>query len=392
MEESVTKSPVHGGPATRRISTYIAVVIVLALVPLSVSLIAGARQASAVAQSPTDAASTPTKPRVFAYYYLWWSLDHWKSSLGSAYPTTASPLPLPAQLDANGCNPKTLYTGNILTDVPTKLYSQDDAGFIEADVRQAAAAGLTGFAVNWAGSGSTTQTITSTPYSSRLQKMVDAVHKVNAEGIPFKLWLSYKASATVLPQSQIDADLGYFLSQYGSDPAFDRLQSPKVTVIWQGSRKYPASTLQAISAKYRSKLRILGDETKWSPSRAPYLDGDAYYWSSQNPYSNPHSFQQLDALAASVRASGTNPDGSHKVWVAPFIPGYDKQLAGGNSCVPRKGGQTLKTLFDGNAATRPDDFGMISWNEITEGSYIDPMTRYGSQDLNMLRSVIANGS
>jgi hypothetical protein len=60
--------------------------------------------------------------------------------------------------------------------------------------------------------------------------------------------------------------------------------------------------------------------------------------------------------------------------------------------VPRDGGRTLKTLFDGNAATHPDDFGLISWNEITEGSYIDPMTRYGSQDLSMLQSVIANRS
>jgi len=120
------------------------------------------------------------------------------------------------------------------------------------------------------------------------------------EGTPFKLWLSYKASASVLTQSQIDADLGYFLSKYGSDPAFERVQSPKPTMIWQGSRKYPTSILQAISAKYRSKLRILGDETTWSPSRAPYLDGNAYYWSSQNPYSNPQSFR----AAGSARGVG----------------------------------------------------------------------------------------
>jgi hypothetical protein len=32
--------------------------------------------------------------------------------------------------------------------------------------------------------------------------------------------------------------------------------------------------------------------------------------------------------------------------------------------------------------------GLISWNEISEGSYIDPMTRYGYQDLNALSSLI----
>jgi hypothetical protein len=312
--------------------------------------------------------------------------------LGPNYPYSSSPLPLPAKLDASGCNPVSNYMGNQLTDVPAKLYSQDDPGQIESDVREAAAAGLAGFAVNWVGTGSASQTATSNPYSKRLKVMVDAVHKVNAEGIPFKLWLSYKASASVLSSSQIKNDLSYFLTTYGKDPAFDRAQSPRVTIIWNGSRKYSVSTLSAISSAFRAQARIIGDETKWSTTRAPYLDGDAYYWSSQNPYSNPSSFKQIQSLANSVRASGKNPDGSAKVWVAPVAPGYDKQLAGGSSCTPRKGGQTLKVLFDGNKASNPDAWALISWNEITEGTYVDPMRRYGMQDLNMLHSIITNGS
>jgi hypothetical protein len=339
--------------------------------------------ATAATTTPSPSAS---KPPVFAYYYLWWSANHWKSALGPHYPISASPLPLPATLDAAGCGTRSNYAGNTLTDVPARIYSQDDPGFIEADVRQAAAAGLAGFAVNWAGTGQPAQTVTSNPYSKRLQTMVDAVHKVNAQGIPFKLWLSYKASAVVLSHTQITNDVKYFLAKYGTDPAFDRAQSAKPTVIWQGSRKYSLAELQSVSALYRAKLRILGDENTWSSARAPYLDGDAYYWSSQNPYRNPQSFSQLATLASNVRASGLNLDRSRKVWVAPFTPGYNKQIAGGSSCVPRNGGQTLKSLFNGNGATHPDAFGLISWNEITEGSYVDPMTRYGAKDLAALSS------
>lgn len=364
---------------TRLVALGTAVLVSLALVP--------AMTAPAGAQLPPTA-TTLAKPPVFAYYYLWWSANHWKSALGPNYPFSASPLPLPATLDSTGCGAKSRYVGNTLTDVPGRIYSQDDAGFIEADVRQAAAAGLTGFLVNWIGTGSATQSATSNPYSKRLQVLVNAVHKVNAAGIPFKLWLSYKASATVLSTSYISNDLAYFIRTYGSDPAFDRAQSPKVTMIWQGSRKYPASTLSSVGGPLRSKLRILGDETTWSASRAPYLDGNAYYWSSQNPYANPQSFTQLATLAAAVRASGANPDGTSKVWVAPITPGYNKQLAGGSACVPRRGGQTIKTLYTGNGATNPNAFGLISWNEISEGSYIDPMTRYGYQDLNALSSLI----
>jgi hypothetical protein len=361
-----------------------------ATLALAAAVLAGPLpSAHAAAAAGTPTASSP--PRMFAYYYLWWSRDHWTKALGPKYPYGASPLPLPARLDASGCNPASLYSGNTLTDVPARLYSQDDPGFIEADVREAAAAGLAGFAVNWAGSGAASQTATSNVYSQRLQAMVAAVRKVNAEGIPFKLWLSYKASAKVLPVSSITNDLAYFARTYGSDPVFDRAQSSRPTVIWNGSRKYAVSTLQTVNAAFRSKLRIIGDETTWSTQRAPYLDGNAYYWSSQNPYSNPQSFSQIRSLAAAVRASGRNPDGSAKAWVAPLAPGYDKQLAGGTSCTPRKGGQTLRTLYAGNKASNPDAWALISWNEITEGTYIDPMRRYGRQELDTVASLAAGG-
>ena len=343
---------------------------------------------SSVAAGVATGSSSSAKPPVFAYYYLWWSASHWAKALGKTYPIKASLPPLPARLDSGGCGTTNLYAGNTLTDVPSTIYSQDDAGFIEADVRQAAAAGLSGFVVNWIGTGTATQNAASNPYSKRLAAMVTAVHKVNAEGIHFSLWLSYKASASVLTTAYIAHDLGYFYSKYGTDTAFDRSKSSKATVIWQGSRKYPVGTLRSISLAYRSKFRIVGDETHWSGARAAYLDGDAYYWSSQDPWNNPQSFTQLAALARAVRASAVNPDGSAKVWVAPIAPGFNKKLAGGAACVPRRSGATIKALYTGNAATRPDAFGLISWNEITEGTYVDPMRRYGSTDLNALRSLI----
>jgi Glycosyl hydrolase family 71 len=362
---------------------------ILAALALALSIIAGSFLPMGAATAATTGSTA--KP-VFAYYYLWWSKNHWTDMLGPNYPTTASPLPLPAKFDAAGCNPTSLYSGNKLTDVPSKLYSQDDPGFMEADVRQAAAAGLSGFAVNWAGTGSASQATADIVYSRRLAALVAAVHKVNAEGITFKLWMSYKASATIRSTSAIQGDLAYFVRTYGKDSAFDRSIGNKPLVIWQGSRKYSESVLQAVTPQFRSSLRILGDENTWTSSRAKYLDGDAYYWSSQNPWSNPKSFSQLATLAATVRASGVNPDGTAKTWIAPAAPGYNAQLAGGSSCVPRQGGKTLQTLLTGNAKTNPDAIGLISWNEITEGSYIDPMTRYGNQELNVVKNYVATGS
>ena len=47
----------------------------------------------------------------------------------------------------------------------------------------------------------------------------------------------------------------------------------------------------------------------------------------------------------------------------------------------------MQRLFQGNLASNPEDFGLISWNEITEGTYIAPMTRYGQQDLSVVAAL-----
>jgi hypothetical protein len=104
------------------------------------------------------------------------------------------------------------------------------------------------------------------------------------------------------------------------------------------------------------------------------------------PWTNGQSFAQIAELAAEVRSS-RNPDGNEKKFFAPLAPGYDKVLGGGASCVPRQGGKTMQASFVGNAASNPDGWMVISWNEITEGTYIMPLGRYGQQSLNTFRAI-----
>src|ERR1041384_7989963 len=112
------------------------------------------------AQATSSEPVTSKKP-VYAYYYLWWSAQHWKDKLGPNYPYDASALPLPAQTDADGCNAVSNYPGNQLLDVPATLANQDDRRMIQDDIETAKAAGITGFWLNWNGDGTTHQTRTS---------------------------------------------------------------------------------------------------------------------------------------------------------------------------------------------------------------------------------------
>jgi hypothetical protein len=355
----------------RRLSLFAALLAVFGLVVLP-----HAAPAQAAVAKPT-----------FPIYYLWWTNNHWHDRLGPNYPYTASPNPLPATLDSTGCGTVSNYSGNTMTDVSQGLaYDQTSSAVIEQDVRLAATLGVKGFAVNWNGTGTATQTPTSDADNTRLQWMFDAVHKVNAEGIPFKLILNYKGSADVLPVANIKNDLTYFVTRYGSDTALDHSFSAKPEIWWAGSWKYTDADLQYIWNAGHNNAYLIGDEkpSTWNATRAAALDGTGYYWSSQNPYSNPASFTQLKNWAAIVHSQG-------KTWFAPFTPGYNAQLLYGTStCVPRNNGQTIHKLFQGNLASNPDGWFFISWNEIAEGSYIVPLTRYGQQYTNELKTVIAN--
>jgi len=341
---------------------------------------------------PSHAATAATKP-VFAIYYMWWDGSHWTSRLGPNYPNTQIPLPLPASLDSTGCGTVSSYPGNVETDVSQGLtYDQASPQTIIDDVELAATTGITGFAVNWIGDGTTTQTATSSNYNQRLASMVAAVHQVNAEGKPFSIILNYQSSAKTLTMSQFTNDFNYLLANYGSDSALDHTYSARPEVVMAGTWKYADGDIATIAQQFRSRMYLLGDEkpSTWDADRASNLDGTSYYWSSQNPYNNASSFKQLENFAATVRSS-LNPDGSQKTWLAPFTPGYNAMLLyNTTSCVPRNDGQTMRTLFDGNQASNPDGWTLISWNEISEGSYIVPLTRYGKAYVDELRTIVQN--
>ena len=90
-------------------------------------------------------------------------------------------------------------------------------------------------------------------------------------------------------------------------------------------------------------------------------------------------------FADAVRQS-PNPDGRQKTWLAPFTPGYNASLLYDSpTCVPRDNGETMRTLFAGNASSKPDGWTLISWNEISEGSYVVPLTRYGTGYTDILK-------
>lgn len=343
--------------------------------------VGGFTRVQAIPNQPSVSGATSGRP-VYAYYYLWWSTQHWHDKLGSNYPYSASPLPLPATTDADGCNAVTNYAGNHLIDVPAALFSQDDAGVIEGDIRTAKNAGITGFWLNWVGNGTTSQTRTTLTYTRRLSEAFAASNRVGG----FKNWVSYKV-ASMQSTTYIINDLNFLYNEFNGETAWERING-KPVVTFTGSRKYSDADVQKVSNAVRDRIYLVGDESKstLTTTRLGMFDAITYYWSSQDPWGNPQSFDQIKAMGDMVHAAG-------KRWYAPLAPGYNSALLNGSGgCVPRRNGDTIRALWNGNSNSNPDGWGMISWNEIGENTHIMPLQKWGSTYLNVLSSLIGSAS
>jgi hypothetical protein len=326
---------------------------------------------------------------VYLHYYMWWTQQHWHAKLGPSYPYSANPPPIPGRMDGSGCNPQVGYPKADIVDVPSEgLYNQDQPGTFNHHVELAAGAGVTGFLASWQGTGETTQNAQSSGYNTRLDalvKSVDAWNQAHPDHF-FGLGLAFASFGDYgRPADQVTADLQYFTRTYGHDAAFRNPWSGKPAVMWLDSRKYTEATVAQVSRAVEPDLYLLGDETAQSWARdAAYLDGTSYYWSSENPATNPSAGASIISLGEAVRAQ-------HKRWFAPVIAGYDKQLDGGGSCIPRNGLGTIRSIWALNARSHPDGWFGISWNEFVENTYLEPSRAYGTRYLDELSALIKGG-
>ena len=257
------------------------------------------------------------------------------------------------------------------SDIPLAgRYSSDDRSVMQEQVRMAKAAGFDGFIVSWK----------STPTLNRRLSMLADI----AEAQHFKLVVIYEGldfSRKPTPTADVAADLDYFIRNFAVRPAFQLFAKP--AVILSGSWDYSTADIASLAAGRRGQILLLASEKNTSGivRLRGLVDGDAYYWSSVNPDTNPDYQGKLDQMAAATHAGGG-------LWIAPAAAGFDARLVGGTSTVDRRGGQTLRTEFTAASRSGPDAIGVISWNEFSENSAIEPSRQYGVQSLQTIAPLL----
>jgi hypothetical protein len=284
---------------------------------------------------PAARAASPAP--MFAYYYIWFNPSSWNRAK---------------------------------TDYPLLgRYSSDENSVMRQQIKWAKAAGIDGFLVSWK----------DTPVlDRRLEKLMAISNQMH-----FRLGIVYEGldfKRRALPAARVNADLGTFERKYASNKAFSSFGKP--LIVWSGTWRFSPAEIGSVTRAHRARLRILASEKNAADYEriASLVDGDAYYWSSVNPQTYPGFQKKIADMGAAVHRHGG-------LWIPSAAPGFDARLIGGKRIVPRNDGRTLQTQMAAAAAAQPDVIGLISWNEFSENSYVEPSRKYGTRYLEVLAGI-----
>ncbi len=295
----------------------------------------------APAAAPTPAATATATAAVpvpmFAYYYIWFDPTSWEKNKLD-YPLLGH-------------------------------YSSDDPAVMRQHIQWAKAAGIQAFIVSWKS-------------TDKLNQRLDQLVKI-AQSEDFKLAINYEGldqQRNPLPASQVAKDFDYFTSHYAGNPVFNIYSKPMV--IWAGTWKFSTQDIASVTQGRRDKLLILASDRDVPGIERLHglIDGDAYYFSSVNPQTFPNYQGKLAGMAKAVHAQ-------NGLWIAPVAPGFDARAIGGTTVVDRNNGATMEAEMNVAWQSSPDAIGIISWNEFTENSYIEPSQKYGHKYLDLLTTI-----
>ena len=302
--------------------------------------------AAAADPSPSPGSETSTGPSagpghvpVLAYYYIWYNESSWTHTK---------------------------------TDWPALgPYDSTNPAVIHQQVAWAKESGVDALIVSWK----------STPALNKA--LGELIAECQSQGL--KLVLLYEGldvNRNPISVATVRSDLVSFMNQYASDPVFDVYGKP--AIVWSGTWRFSDSDVASVRSLIGApdNVLLLGSEKSaqaYSP-RASLFDGNAYYWSSADPLATPGYQNRLNELSNAVHAAGG-------LWLAPAPAGFDARLNGGTSTVDRRDGQTLRTAWADALVSKPDGLAVISWNEFTENSYVEPSQKFGLQYLKVLASL-----
>ena len=271
------------------------------------------------------------------------------------------------------------WTPSMVPDMPVTPYVSRERATIERHVAQAKAAGIDAFVASWWGpQEENNQTETN------FRTLLDVAHEQGFYAtVDFELTSPFYAS-----QADVVAGLRYLLDTHAQHPAFLRYGGKPVIFFWR-QQNYDVSTWTALRGQVDPAHTTLWIAEGVDLAFQDVFDGHHLYNITWNPPTDPaYTAAKFGRKIDEYNAT----HGTHKLWVATVMPGYDDtHIAGrpGTYNHHRQNGAYYRQTWQAAMASQPDMIIITSFNEWREGTMLEPSVTYGDLYLNLTTELAA---
>jgi glycoprotein endo-alpha-1,2-mannosidase len=289
--------------------------------------------------APARARALPAVPRrVLAFYYPWFGTPTGPSGVWRHW------------------NPNLPHYGVAHTPL-SGVYDSKDTAVLRRHAQQARAAGIDTLISSWWGAGQFEDDV-----------LPAVLQAAQAEGLSVSVLIETAGTCNDLRN-----EMKYLLDRHATSPAWLRVDGRPVLFIY-------GRVVEALdSAEFRSVLRGFDAFTvadTLSSDQADPFDGVFQY----NPAPNVAGYVQ--ALPGDLKRHHD----AGRLFAASAVPGYDDtSIRTPGLQVDRQGGALYGQMWQ--AAASADWVTITTWNEWQEGSEIEPSFEFGSQYLDLTRSL-----
>jgi len=269
------------------------------------------------------------------------------------------------------------------------IYDSQDERLIEAHILLAKYSGIDGFVVSWWGINS---------FEGRsLEKLIKVAEKHD-----FKVTIYYESYRPWNPLTNIDQivnELSYVITKYSNSPAFLKVNGKPVIFIYaiESHERGPEFWLKLRRSleKEVGETYLIGDTR--SPSYLHVFDGfHTYIELNREAMKNTYIFYNTSmrvGLAgqnfteSTVAIMSGNPINiQEKTLFYTVVPGYDdRKVRSPGNYLDRMNGETYRRFWEDALSSRARCILITSWNELHEGTEIEPTREYGFLFLNITR-------
>jgi hypothetical protein len=272
------------------------------------------------------------------------------------------------------------WNSSTMSDVPTVRYNSVDDSTINRQLTWASDAGITGFISSWWGPGDQTD-------RNFAKLLAHSAALENQTHYHFASTLYFECDAPKLSgTTNMVNTLNYIVANYANDTHFFHWNGKPVLFFWD-----PLGHGRTLAewASIRSQVDP-NNQMIWSAegvdmSLLNVFDGihlfSGGYWGLQSS-----TMPAVDQGFRAKVSAYNDANGTHKIWAAGIIPGYDDTRVPGRTgtyIVPRNNGSTYATSWTAAISSNPEWITITSFNEWFEGAMIEPGMTYGTLYLDL---------